>query len=157
MARVDSLYWYTSLPDLVAMEGNSLDALKREVKCVIFGEACSKANSRRLVHIGGKPRFIKSKKALLFEKAVAAQAPRLNELLEGDLEFRADIYYASRRPDLDESMNVETRGTSTCENAGFGLFTVRAQIQAITSNFFPEYWFRSGRAIAISAVTSTFG
>ena len=89
------------------MEGNSLDALKREVKCVIFGEACSKANSRRLVHIGGKPRFIKSKKALLFEKAVAAQAPRLNELLEGDLEFRADIYYASRRPDLDESIVLD--------------------------------------------------
>ena len=35
------------------------------------------------------------------------------------------------RPDLD-SMNVDASGTSTSWNAGSGLFTVRAQSQAIT-------------------------
>ena len=80
---------------------------KRNVKATLYGEACSKANSRRLVTIRGKPRFIKSKKALDFVEAVKLQAPRLNELLEGDLEFRADIYYASRRPDLDESVLLD--------------------------------------------------
>ena len=54
----------------------------KKIKLIVYGAACSKANSRRLVFIGGKPRFIKSKKALDFEKAVKAQAPRLSEMLE---------------------------------------------------------------------------
>ena len=60
-------------------------------------------------------------------------------------------------PALVESMKVEASGTSTCAKAGFGLFTVRAQSQAITVSFCPTYGFRSGRSFAISAVTSTFG
>ena len=43
------------------------------------------------------------------------------------------------------------------ENAGFGLFTVRAQIHAITVNFCPISGFRSARSFAILAVISTFG
>jgi hypothetical protein len=54
-------------------------------------------------------------------------------------------------------MKVEVSGTSTCAKAGFGLFTVRAQSQAITVSFLPTYGFRSGRASAISAVISIFG
>ena len=38
-------------------------------ECVVKGEPASKANSRRLVTIGGRPRFIKSKKALDYVKA----------------------------------------------------------------------------------------
>tara|TARA_R100001086_G_scaffold102618_2_gene51500 strand:- start:191 stop:601 length:411 start_codon:yes stop_codon:yes gene_type:complete len=87
--------------------GPSVSASKRSVKATILGQACSKANSRRLVTIGGKPRFIKSKEALAFARAIEIQAPRLNELLTGDLEFRADIYYRSRRPDLDESIILD--------------------------------------------------
>jgi hypothetical protein len=34
-------------------------------------------------------------------------------------------------------MKVEARGTSTSAKAGFGLFTVRAQSQAITVSFWP--------------------
>ena len=41
--------------------------------------------------------------------------------------------------------------------AGFGLFTVRAQSQAMTVSFRPTYGFRSGRSVAISAVISTLG
>ena len=40
-------------------------------------------------------------------------------------------------PALVESMKVEASGTSTCAKAGFGLFTVRAQSQAITVSFWP--------------------
>tara|TARA_R100000008_G_C3500299_1_gene123334 strand:+ start:127 stop:591 length:465 start_codon:yes stop_codon:yes gene_type:complete len=79
----------------------------KKIKLVVFGAACSKANSRRLVLIGGKPRFIKSKKALDFEKAVKAQAPRLTEMLEGDLSFHADMYYPNRRSDLDPSILLD--------------------------------------------------
>lgn len=77
------------------------------VSFVIYGEPASKANSRRMVSIKGKPRFIKSKKALDYCKAFAEQCPVLNELMEGDLVATIDIYYASRRPDLDESVILD--------------------------------------------------
>ena len=79
----------------------------RTVKFVVLGAACSKANSRRLVINHGKPRFIKSKKALAFERDVKIQAPRLNTMLDGDLSFSADIYYPNRRSDLDPSILLD--------------------------------------------------
>jgi hypothetical protein len=74
---------------------------------VIEGEAASKSNSRRFVNFGGKPRFIKSKKALSYSDAFRAQVPELEVKLEGDLFFGAKIYYSSRRPDLDESLILD--------------------------------------------------
>lgn len=74
---------------------------------VIEGEAASKANSRRFVNFGGKPRFIKSKKALSYADAFKAQVLPLEHKLEGDLFFGAKIYYSSRRPDLDESLILD--------------------------------------------------
>ena len=60
-------------------------------------------------------------------------------------------------PFFVDSMNVETKGTSTCEYAGFGLFTVRAHNQAITVSLRSWYCFRSGRSWAISLVTLISG
>ena len=60
-------------------------------------------------------------------------------------------------PFFVESMNVEASGTSTSANAGFGLFTVRAQSHAMTVSLCPPYAFRSGLSRTISGVTSTFG
>lgn len=79
----------------------------RKVKLVIFGSTQSKANSRRLVTFGGRPRFIKSKAALQFEKDIKAQVQPLKQMLEGDLSFHADIYYPSRRQDLDPSILLD--------------------------------------------------
>lgn len=74
----------------------------------INGEPASKANSRRLVTIKGRPAFIKSAKALAYVKSFQAQCPQMGDLmLEGDLEARIKIYYASRRPDLDESVILD--------------------------------------------------
>jgi Holliday junction resolvase RusA-like endonuclease len=70
----------------------------------ILGEPASKANSRRSVLIGGKPRFIKSKKALDYEKAFIAQCPVINPLVEGDVFVTITIHYRTRRPDLDPSL-----------------------------------------------------
>ena len=42
--------------------------VQTRLSLVIRGELASKSNSRRLVTIGGKPRFIKSAKALAFEQ-----------------------------------------------------------------------------------------
>ena len=79
----------------------------RKVKLVIFGSTQSKANSRRLVTFGGRPRLIKSKAALQFEKDIKAQVQPLKQMLEGDLSFHADIYYPSRRQDLDPSILLD--------------------------------------------------
>ena len=71
------------------------------------GEPASKSNSRRLVTFGGKPRFIKSQKALDFVKAFQYQCPRLDDLLTEDVSVTMTINYATRRPDLDESVVLD--------------------------------------------------
>lgn len=73
------------------------------VRMTILGEPASKANSRRWT---GRL-FIKSKKALDYEKAFRAQAKPLERLLEGDLKVTIRIWYASRRPDLDPSLILD--------------------------------------------------
>ena len=73
----------------------------------IQGEPASKSNSRRLVTIKGRPAFIKSKKALNYAKDFARQCPVLNPMMEGYLEVEMTVYYATRRPDLDESVILD--------------------------------------------------
>lgn len=78
-----------------------MDDTKQSItRFTVLGEPASKANSRRWT---GKL-FIKSKKALDYAKAFAAQCPVLDPLMEGDLRVTIKIYYASRRPDLDASL-----------------------------------------------------
>lgn len=74
---------------------------------VIHGEPASKANSRRLVRFGNRPAVIKSKKALAYVAAVKKQTPVLDPLMTGPLRIVATIYYASRRPDLDDSLVLD--------------------------------------------------
>jgi len=50
--------------------------------------------------------FIKSAKALAYASAFKQQA-RAWEMLEGDVAVEITIYYASRRPDLDESVILD--------------------------------------------------
>ena len=77
---------------------------------IILGEPASKANSRRMVHIRGKTMFIKSAKALAYANAFKQQvgaATQAGVMLEGDVAIHITIYYASRRPDLDESLILD--------------------------------------------------
>ena len=74
---------------------------------IIFGEPASKANSRRVVHYGGMSRLIKSKKALTYSDVFRQQCKPLATLMTGDLRVTLHIYYASRRPDLDESLILD--------------------------------------------------
>jgi len=73
----------------------------------IFGEPASKANSRKVVRIGGVSRLIKSKKALTYSEAFKLQATPITPLMKGDVRVTMKIYYASRRPDLDESLILD--------------------------------------------------
>ena len=79
------------------------------VNLVIYGEPASKANSRKMVtnRATGKTMFIKSDKARRYEKDFKMQCPVLSTLMEGDLKVTITIYYASRRPDLDESVILD--------------------------------------------------
>ena len=74
---------------------------------IIFGEPASKANSRRVVHYGGMSRLIKSKKALSYSDVFKQQCRPLPTLMSGDLRVTLHIFYASRRPDLDESLILD--------------------------------------------------
>jgi len=74
---------------------------------IIFGEPASKANSRRVVRFGSMSRLIKSQKALNYSDAFRQQCQKLDVLMTGDLRVTLHIYYASRRPDLDESLILD--------------------------------------------------
>ena len=74
---------------------------------IIFGEPASKANSRRVVKFGSMSRLIKSQKALDYSDVFKQQCMKLPELMTGDLKVTMFIFYASRRPDLDESLILD--------------------------------------------------
>lgn len=66
----------------------------------VAGEPASAKNQRRIVTIGGKPRLIKSAKALAYCQTFQKQCTGNIELIDGDVALRLDVWYASRRPDL---------------------------------------------------------
>ena len=90
--------------------------MKRSVHYTIYGEPASKANSRRLVTIGGRARFIKSQKALDYVASLREQVRPIKPLMTGDLRMTAHIYYASRRPDLDASLILDALQGVAYEN-----------------------------------------
>jgi Holliday junction resolvase RusA-like endonuclease len=83
------------------------------VSLTILGEPASKANQRQLVSFpdgkGGKrPALIKSAKARHYETDALKQIPPAARVqLEGPLRVTLRIFYASERPDLDESVVLD--------------------------------------------------
>ena len=73
----------------------------------IDGAPASKANQRKLVLIKGRMVPIKSKKALDYVKEFQKQIPKIDPLTEDYVKVEMMIYYASRRPDLDESLILD--------------------------------------------------
>jgi len=88
------------------------------IKFVVKGQCYSKANSRRLVSIGGKPRFIKSKQALKYAEDFTWQCPKQETLIpkDKDVSVKMTIYYQNRRPDLDESLILDLMQGMIYEN-----------------------------------------
>jgi len=82
----------------------------------ILGEPASKANSRRVVKFGNMSRLIKSQKALNYSDTFRLQCPPLAKLMTGDLRVSMRIYYATRRPDLDESLILDLMQGLVYEN-----------------------------------------
>ena len=82
------------------------------IRLTILGEPASKANSREMATIGrGYTRrtiLRKSDKALGYETDALRQIPpAARQRLEGPLRVTLRIWYASERPDLDESLILD--------------------------------------------------
>ena len=78
-----------------------------DITFTALGETASKANSRKMVLIRGRPALIKSKKARDYVKYFETQCPVLEVPTTDDVRVEMMIYYASRRPDLDESLILD--------------------------------------------------
>tara|TARA_R110002020_G_scaffold18695_2_gene64973 strand:+ start:15527 stop:15922 length:396 start_codon:yes stop_codon:yes gene_type:complete len=89
-----------AIKELIAIDNWAFEA-------TIFGEPASKANSRKLVRFGKRMASIKSDKARGYVKLFAEQAVPIDPLIDGDVLLYCHIYYASRRPDLDESLIMD--------------------------------------------------
>jgi Holliday junction resolvase RusA-like endonuclease len=81
--------------------------INKSFNFIVYGEPASKANSRRIVNFGKKMGVIKSQKARDYEKLFAQQCPTLENIIENDVKVELIVYYASRRPDLDESVILD--------------------------------------------------
>ncbi len=85
----------------------AVETRAREHTFTIDGEPASKANSRKIVMFGNRPAVIKSEKARRYLKQFESQCKILDELFEGDVGVEMTIFYATRRPDLDESLILD--------------------------------------------------
>lgn len=83
------------------------------ISFTILGEPCSKANSRKIVTLArGKPHertaVVKSSQALAYERDALPQIPTAFRLrLDGPVCATLRIFYATERPDLDESLILD--------------------------------------------------
>lgn len=104
----------------------------------ILGEPASKANSRELATIGPNDarRTIlrKSDKALAYERDAQRQIPpKARQRLEGPVRVTLRIWYASQRPDLDESVVLDVlqdRYSAEKKDASGFVYKPRALVQS---------------------------
>ena len=75
----------------------------------VLGEPASKANSRQLKwNFKAKRNFlVKSDKAIAYRVSALEQIKPPATPILGDVSLTAKIFYASRRPDLDESLIMD--------------------------------------------------
>ena len=88
------------------------------IRFCILGEPASKANSREIGvlkfrdkttgEVSSRPTVRKSDKALAYEESALRQVPPVaRQRLEGPVRVTLRIWYASERPDLDESLILD--------------------------------------------------
>lgn len=82
--------------------------MTHRIAFVILGEPASKANSREVVKFHDLVRVVKSKKAQAYEAAALRQIPpAARQRLDGPVRVTLRVWYASERPDLDESVVLD--------------------------------------------------
>ena len=104
------------------------------IRFTILGEPASKANSRKIATIAGHSSLIKSEKARGFEKIALAQIPpAARQRIEGPVCATLRIFYATERPDLDESIVLDVlqdRWAAAKTDKRTGIVIPRRMVQA---------------------------
>ena len=78
------------------------------IQLTILGEPASKANSRKLVKFGERMVSVKGDKALDYERDALRQIPPTARVqLKVEVAVTMRIFYATERPDLDESLILD--------------------------------------------------
>jgi len=86
----------------------SASPLMRWASGTFPGQLVSSKNRRRIVGFKtGRPRLIKSKPALDYEKAAAKEVWRGAKGIEGPVSLTAHVFYSTRRPDLDVQLLMD--------------------------------------------------
>jgi len=76
-------------------------------KFIITGNTPSKSNSYKVIRLGNRCGLGKQKKLYDYEKSFLYQMQQYDyEMIEGNFKFIIDVFYDSRRPDLDNSLKV---------------------------------------------------
>ena len=82
----------------------------------VYGQCASKANSRRIVKVNGRMASIKSDAAMAFSRDFIKQCPVLDKMFLDDVHVDIDIFYPTRRNDLDESLVLDLMQGRIYEN-----------------------------------------
>jgi len=73
----------------------------------IIGNTPSKSNCYKVIKLGNRCGLGKQKKLYDYEKSFLSQiSAHKYEIIESEFKFVIDVYYDSRRPDLDNSLKV---------------------------------------------------
>jgi Holliday junction resolvase RusA-like endonuclease len=76
-------------------------------KFIITGNTPSKSNCYKVIRLGNRCGLGKQKKPYDYEKSFLYQMLQYDyEIIEGNFKFIIDVFYDSRRPDLDNSLKV---------------------------------------------------
>ena len=95
------------------------------IEFTIIGELASKSNSRRIVNWGKHPSIIKSDKALQYEyNSISQLKVQLGSLetFETYIKMDVDIYYSSKRPDLDVALLMDVMQRRIDKKTGIVIF-----------------------------------
>jgi len=76
-------------------------------KFIITGNTPSKSNCYKVIRLGNRCGLGKQKKLYDYEKSFLSQMQQYDyEMIDGNFKFIIDVFYDSRRPDLDNSLKV---------------------------------------------------
>ena len=91
---------------------STLSSVKDVVMFTVFGEPASKANSRKLVTLHGKPRFIKSKKAIKIDEKISLYLTRP----ENQGRYTVETVKVVRKEPIGFAMQFVTEDTELLES-----------------------------------------
>lgn len=83
-------------------------------KFTILGDVPSKANSYKIINIGGHASLSKTPKLKEFEKSFFLQCPYRGLNITSFFKIRFDVFYANNRKDLDGSFKILLDSLQQC-------------------------------------------